>query len=424
LRFIECEKLHGTGYCTDNDCPCTLTPIPQGEGYIYISQEVVEYRKDALSLDALHEKLAKNTKEGEYISVSKYAPILICETAAKKRGLDLVEASKDAVLFWKDGMVPLRSTPLISDCKNLVENSLNSNDQHNGLKQNPVSGQDPESENDRISEKNSFKSGLAYDNVAVHDSNVSDPSLDDVVAQFSSGPLAEFAHKMANDLQDAPPEQETEIPAPPPETTVISGIKEAKFNDSDYNADHFVESENKFEDKTTILVQKENRNKKSKTRKNKKMPVFISIVVILLLLISGMLVFFHAFYNKGQDIVMETEQEVFEPVEDALLEKTFFFKKYLFEDANYKGIISFKLPDTLNYGRYEQSVQVKESNKTFSVNGTFTFSEKKIIFRPDSYSKDIVWELEEYDPSGSTTIFYDPSENNKESARIYLHTRE
>ena len=38
-----------TGYCSDRECPCPGTPIPRGTGYLYISEEAVEFMRAKLS---------------------------------------------------------------------------------------------------------------------------------------------------------------------------------------------------------------------------------------------------------------------------------------------------------------------------------------------------------------------------------------
>jgi hypothetical protein len=43
----------------------------------------------------------------------KFQPILICEQAAKNRGLNLDVAANDARLWWGTGKVLRRATPLV-----------------------------------------------------------------------------------------------------------------------------------------------------------------------------------------------------------------------------------------------------------------------------------------------------------------------
>lgn len=89
MEYIECQQVTGVGYCSDNECPCTVTPIAQGAGYLHIAPEVVEFRTGALTQEAVKRKLAPAIERGENISSSRYEPILVCEQAAKRRNLDL-----------------------------------------------------------------------------------------------------------------------------------------------------------------------------------------------------------------------------------------------------------------------------------------------------------------------------------------------
>lgn len=103
-------------YCSDNDCPCGSpgAEIRRGEGYLYISKDVVEARKDALTLPQLEAKLQRlqqATKAAIFFDQGTIWPVLLCEQAARKRGLDLTVAAADARKLFETGRVPLRVTP-------------------------------------------------------------------------------------------------------------------------------------------------------------------------------------------------------------------------------------------------------------------------------------------------------------------------
>lgn len=70
-------------YCSDNNCPCPQVPIRRGEGYIFV----------------------------EDMGNGQFYANLTCEEGARLRQLDLQVAHKDAVRWWRDGMVPKRVTP-------------------------------------------------------------------------------------------------------------------------------------------------------------------------------------------------------------------------------------------------------------------------------------------------------------------------
>jgi hypothetical protein len=106
----------GDGICSDNDCPCGYpgATIPRGSGYIYISQEVVDFRRDAPSMREAERKIANLRQDlGGTVVFGQgiFAPILMCEQGARKRGLDLQVAAADARYWWETGLVPLRATP-------------------------------------------------------------------------------------------------------------------------------------------------------------------------------------------------------------------------------------------------------------------------------------------------------------------------
>lgn len=122
---MECIRPSGDGLCSDDACPCGYpgATIPRGSGYLYISEDVVEFRRDAPSLEDAEKKIQRVQEQmrqdlgaaGVMFTDLRPVPLLICETAAKKRGLDLAVAAADAKHFWETGRAPLRPTPLASE---------------------------------------------------------------------------------------------------------------------------------------------------------------------------------------------------------------------------------------------------------------------------------------------------------------------
>jgi len=115
--YMELERPEGDGQCSDNECPCGIlgTIIRRGEGYIYISQQVVDIRRDCPTNEQVTkklERLAKTMGIGTMLAqAGVFTPIVMCEQGAKKRGIDLEVAGEDARYWWETGLVPLRVTP-------------------------------------------------------------------------------------------------------------------------------------------------------------------------------------------------------------------------------------------------------------------------------------------------------------------------
>lgn len=125
-KFFECPKpTMDFGLCSDDSCPCDPmgTPIKRGEGYLYISKEVVERRRHLLklyefeghnaalrSLAIMKSGMPNDTRVNGLEKTG--LPILVCEQGAKLRNLDLAVAHEDAKRWWETGKVPLRVTPV------------------------------------------------------------------------------------------------------------------------------------------------------------------------------------------------------------------------------------------------------------------------------------------------------------------------
>ena len=115
--YMELLRPEGNGQCSDNECPCRIlgTIIRRGEGYIYISQQVVDFRRDCPTNEQAVmklERLAKTMGIGTMIAqAGVFMPIVMCEQGAKKRGIDPEVAGEDARYWWETGLVPLRVTP-------------------------------------------------------------------------------------------------------------------------------------------------------------------------------------------------------------------------------------------------------------------------------------------------------------------------
>jgi hypothetical protein len=104
------------GYCSDDACPCGYpgATIPRGQGYIYVSEEVVDFRQDCLTEAQAQQKIQRLSSQlGGFIMAGSgvFAPILMCEQGARRRGIDLKVAAADAKHWWQTGEVPLRATP-------------------------------------------------------------------------------------------------------------------------------------------------------------------------------------------------------------------------------------------------------------------------------------------------------------------------
>lgn len=117
MEYFEVERPYGDAYCSDDGCPCGYpgAVIPRGGGYVYISQDLVDFRRDARSLRDAQRKIERMQQQTGSILIlgpGVAVPILMCEQGARRRGLNLQTAAADAKHWWKTGLVPLRPTPL------------------------------------------------------------------------------------------------------------------------------------------------------------------------------------------------------------------------------------------------------------------------------------------------------------------------
>ena len=117
MECLEVPRPSGDGLCSDNECPCGLpgAAIPRGTGYLYMSREVVDYRRDARTVERVQRKVRRMEQQLDSMIVlgqGVASPILVCEEGAKLRGLDLEVAAADAKHWWETGLAPLRATPL------------------------------------------------------------------------------------------------------------------------------------------------------------------------------------------------------------------------------------------------------------------------------------------------------------------------
>ena len=112
MDYFECAAPAGNGRCSDNACPCPESEIPRGGGYLFISQDLVDFRRQYPAEEqagaAMEARLRGAGFSGGFYSIS---PVLVCEQGAKLRNLDLKVAAADAAHWWATGKVPLRATP-------------------------------------------------------------------------------------------------------------------------------------------------------------------------------------------------------------------------------------------------------------------------------------------------------------------------
>ncbi len=120
MEYFEVPNTGSADYavCSDNECPCNETRIKRGEGYMYISQAAVDFRKDARTVqevEVLLSAMPEMLQEALFRDKNNVTATLMCEVGARRRGLDLKVAAEDAKHWWKTGLVPLRATPLVHE---------------------------------------------------------------------------------------------------------------------------------------------------------------------------------------------------------------------------------------------------------------------------------------------------------------------
>jgi hypothetical protein len=118
LVYFEVPRPEGDGICSDGACSCKRAVIARGNGYLYVSQEAVDFRNDAQSVAAAQAKANRvrmqmsNMAEAAAVIHGRTTAVLLCQQAAEGKCLDLVVAAADARHWWDTGMAPLRATPV------------------------------------------------------------------------------------------------------------------------------------------------------------------------------------------------------------------------------------------------------------------------------------------------------------------------
>ena len=121
MEYFEVKRPGDYGLCSDHDCSCDETRIPSGSGYLYISQAVVDYRRNCCSVEELERRISNELHLDSMLAMRTGVvrvraglpgvPILMCEPAARRRELNLRIARLDAEYWWRSGHVPYRPTP-------------------------------------------------------------------------------------------------------------------------------------------------------------------------------------------------------------------------------------------------------------------------------------------------------------------------
>jgi len=110
--MMEFPPFPGQVFCSDNECPCPNTKMPPAKGYLWIKPEVAETRRKCPSLSALQGFMMTSGINSIDAVRKNCVPIVVCEQAARRRGLDLAVAASDYDAWVKKGKVPCRPTPL------------------------------------------------------------------------------------------------------------------------------------------------------------------------------------------------------------------------------------------------------------------------------------------------------------------------
>ena len=122
LEYFDTLMNDGDGLCSDNDCPCSETVIPRGTGYLYVSPEIVEFRRQfPRREDATREMQRRVAEKHAALGIPlgqggttliRTGPVLVCEQGARLRNLNMEIAAADAIHCWNTGLAPLRPTPV------------------------------------------------------------------------------------------------------------------------------------------------------------------------------------------------------------------------------------------------------------------------------------------------------------------------
>lgn len=421
MEYIECESLPNVGYCSDNDCPCSVTQIQHGSGYLYISPEVVKFRKNALSQSDCRKKVARFTEKNDFLSLQQYEPILICEKGAKRRNLDLNVAAKDARVWWEAQKAPLRATPFAVKTS-VADSSVDAAFQK---RKKPVMKQrkkpHAESENDYL--HNSIKSNFhdSQDHTFFKETtHYSKPTQNnessvDVVSQFAGTPLEELALKMNENSHTSYSKNDY--------STTDTSIPYKSHTDTFHQYDKSLMQ-------PELYGQRKKRHRKP-VNFRKIFSISIPIVLSLLLISSLSFIIIKFPYIKayivkkfnnppmlvGKEEAREEKPEKFEITMD------FFNHFYSFKDNRYHGTIKFRNV-TNESGLYEQDVFVFGKENKFRVTGSFVYSKEKIVFRPNGKNKDVIWMLKSLHLDVGTAFFYDPIKIQGEDAEISLQVKE
>ena len=463
MDYIECEVPQSEGYCTDNECPCAPAQLARGEGYLLITPEIVEFRRSALTRAQLQDVLAPRLKAGEYISSTAYEPMLICEQAARTRGLDMEVAAEDARKWWESGRAPLRATPTAG------ENASSATESPAARKPAPeesAAQQPPEpapapAQPPPVPAEPAEKQSTAPQTESI--------SAEEVAEQFADGPLAQLAAKMARghesgdaraqDNQPEPGAAATNV-NPSDESTVVAAVQPQRLDEEP-------------EENPAAAAEPDKPKKKPGTG------VAVALYALLAALtlvvgVVGVLVLrkIHAERKVADEplpasISLETDkddplravefepeakapdsEEPAEPAEPAdvqsesnepaqpapkqrnttsvqppnarpALRTGFFENVYSFRDSRYQGAIEFREVEG-GQGAYRQQVRIAGKPKVYTVEGRFVATDNRIVFRPEGAETQVVWELEKLDPGNGSAVFYDPRQEDRAASRVYL----
>lgn len=108
--MMECPPFPGRVVCSDAECPCDNTTMPPAKGYLYISQELAEFRLKCLSMRELEDAISQ-ALPGQIVTGAVGLPIVLCERGARLRKLDLEVAAQDYDTWVKTSKAPCRATP-------------------------------------------------------------------------------------------------------------------------------------------------------------------------------------------------------------------------------------------------------------------------------------------------------------------------